>query len=526
LAAPLPQAKAPSLLTVATDGPLSNSARPPDEARSFQYFIEIAAPSLAGALEVDFWLVELPMVCRDDPALWHAVASLAGAHESYVSGKAHKKETNVFALGQFNQSIRHLLASDASRDWWRFLTASTIFICICILEDKYQEAKMHYESAYNLLRQSDPSLSAAGQDDKGTLAQNKGSRDPSFPVSLVSLRSILIGFEVRMERNGNKRVSQLKTLMGSQNKYASWREYTSLLRPSMPSEWFLARENIRHAVSAAESLFFEMALDRRRRTVKLKELYQSDRSNFGKHWAENIPRDGEAYRRFWIEMNRVVKRYKSEMERRKGAASRFADHRSAILCLELVHLTNLLYLQEFTDVDSQAFDQQRPALDFAICDLAEEIISLEKVSGGCKRSGGGIASTTVMNNLVSMVQMGYSEAVRYRALRLLRQPRTEGLWDMLMAAGYAEAIHTREKAATQEYKYNAEANALLRSGVSSPPRGRRVKEEGLGDVGLHPLAYICHSDIIYGGSREAKLLLSTYWEWLEGKPGQEIPISW
>ncbi|EMT72401.1 Transcriptional regulatory protein moc3 [Fusarium odoratissimum] len=48
----------------------------PEEVRSYRFFLEITAPSLAGAFYADFWLAEVPRVCMSDAAIWHAVVSL------------------------------------------------------------------------------------------------------------------------------------------------------------------------------------------------------------------------------------------------------------------------------------------------------------------------------------------------------------------------------------------------------------------------------------------------------------------
>ncbi|ENH71192.1 Transcriptional regulatory protein moc3 [Fusarium oxysporum f. sp. cubense race 1] len=48
----------------------------PEEVRSYRFFLEVTAPSLAGAFYADFWLAEVPRVCMSDAAIWHAVISL------------------------------------------------------------------------------------------------------------------------------------------------------------------------------------------------------------------------------------------------------------------------------------------------------------------------------------------------------------------------------------------------------------------------------------------------------------------
>ncbi|KAF4448677.1 Transcriptional regulatory protein moc3 [Fusarium austroafricanum] len=56
----------------------------PEEVRSYQYFLQVTAPSLAGTFYADFWLTEMPRVCLSDAAIWYAVVSLGSAHEGFA----------------------------------------------------------------------------------------------------------------------------------------------------------------------------------------------------------------------------------------------------------------------------------------------------------------------------------------------------------------------------------------------------------------------------------------------------------
>ncbi|KAF5675556.1 transcriptional regulatory moc3 [Fusarium heterosporum] len=91
------------------------------EVRSYRYFLEVTAPSLSGSFYADFWLVELPRVCLSDAAIWHAVVSLGSAHEDFTEN--HQGSRSLFALKQFNSSIRCLTESRSPRyaDRWRAL---------------------------------------------------------------------------------------------------------------------------------------------------------------------------------------------------------------------------------------------------------------------------------------------------------------------------------------------------------------------------------------------------------------------
>ncbi|KLP21621.1 uncharacterized protein LW94_12557 [Fusarium fujikuroi] len=86
----------------------------PQEVRSYRFFLEVTAPSLAGAFYADFWLTEVPRVCMSDAAIWHAVVSLGSAHEDFTEHGQGSR--SMFALEQFNAAIRSLTDSRSPRD--------------------------------------------------------------------------------------------------------------------------------------------------------------------------------------------------------------------------------------------------------------------------------------------------------------------------------------------------------------------------------------------------------------------------
>lgn len=117
----------------------------PEEVRSYSFFLQVTAPSLAGSFYTDFWLSELPRVCLSDPAIWHAVVSLGSAHEDFNFAENGQESQNLFSLKQFNLSIQCLTEPQTPRhaDRWRALIVSTIFAYIYMYNQRSSSPDPH-----------------------------------------------------------------------------------------------------------------------------------------------------------------------------------------------------------------------------------------------------------------------------------------------------------------------------------------------------------------------------------------------
>ena len=101
----------------------------PREVRSYRYFLDVAAPSLSGFFDADFWLVELPRVAHCDAAIWHAIVCLGAVHESEGGPTATgDRATALFGVEQFNKTIQSLRSSLRKSDHGLALTISTILM--------------------------------------------------------------------------------------------------------------------------------------------------------------------------------------------------------------------------------------------------------------------------------------------------------------------------------------------------------------------------------------------------------------
>ncbi|KAI1860288.1 uncharacterized protein JN550_011666 [Neoarthrinium moseri] len=523
LAGPLPTTTGPAgniLKSNATaDLPLVGTGKPLPESRSFAYFLDVTAPSLAGALDTRFWIKEIPMMCQQDHSIWHAIVGLGCAHELYISGIPPSKP-NIFTLQQCNLAIRSLTASYSRHSWWKALTVSTILTCICVLEGDYDQAQMHFGAGYNLLREVDVEQ---GTGPESTQGRNGGHQKPlSSPISLVSLRSILIGFEMRVVKLSGRRVSKLPSLLSRDNSLNLWRRYTAK-EPTETSSHSLTHDALSKAITAAESLFMEMAVSRRRHLQHVKKLYDEDRRHILRVWGQPEYDEIEAYCRSFREVHTMLALLGAKVELASTQGSRkskLGEFKKAILSLRLIHSANQKNLQQALQGSTRSTcDRTQSDLDTAICDLAEEAMSLERTYG-CKRS----TNSTIMNPLFTVAQGGTTLAARRRATALLRIPRTEGLWDTILSASMAEAILLRETTATQKYSDNEEIRDLL-------ARIRLSEDLGGGgglffDGEIHPLARICQLDVSLGQGRSGTIRLATWWEYLEERPAQDFVLQW
>lgn len=143
----------------------SVSGKNPKELRSFRFFIHMTASTLGQAFSTTFWKDEIPRAGHHDDGIWHAIISLASAHESSASAvlDGPAGSGDLYTLMHYNLAIQDLMKSysHAPDGWWRALTLSVLFTSICCLEGKYPEARMHFKSGYKLICEfdTDPSTS-------------------------------------------------------------------------------------------------------------------------------------------------------------------------------------------------------------------------------------------------------------------------------------------------------------------------------------------------------------------------------
>ncbi|KAF4770968.1 hypothetical protein HAV15_012471 [Penicillium sp. str.  len=174
----------------------------PKELRSFRFFVDVTAPSLGGVFDSTFWKTEIPRACHLDSAIWHAIISLASAHESSISTVPVGTSTtpdNLHTLLHYNLAVKDLLKSYSPEGWWLVLTLCILFTSICCLENKYPEAQMHFKSGYQMICEIDkPDHCPNGSLlNKGAPKWNRLPGRVPIPISVASLRSMLEAFELQ-----------------------------------------------------------------------------------------------------------------------------------------------------------------------------------------------------------------------------------------------------------------------------------------------------------------------------------------
>ena len=164
----------------------------PREVRSYRYFLDVAAPSLSGFFDAEFWLVELPRVAHCDAAIWHAIVCLGAVHESEGGPTATgDRDTALFGVEQFNKTIQSLRSSLRKSDHGLALTISTIFTIMCFIGNRYEQAMIHLSAGVKMLRDLE------GDDLKPiTKATSDLERAPSsfdsVPISIAPMRNIIL----------------------------------------------------------------------------------------------------------------------------------------------------------------------------------------------------------------------------------------------------------------------------------------------------------------------------------------------
>ncbi|KAF5684981.1 hypothetical protein FDENT_6454 [Fusarium denticulatum] len=245
-------------LNAAADLKLILPRQSPDEVRSYRFFLEVTAPSLAGFFYADFWHTEVPRVCMSDAAIWHAVVSLGSAHEDFAG---HDKESrSMIALKQFTSAFRSLIDSRSPRhaDRWRALVVSTIFTYVCTIKGLHDQTRLHLQAECNLLCE----LQNLTNKGRTTLHQKKllnvvqdENWISSVLVSIAPIQSILANLELHLNALDHGGMTESPLLLLQNKKLNTRRYYKAPRRSHRPT-----LDSINQAYCAAESLFTELIL--------------------------------------------------------------------------------------------------------------------------------------------------------------------------------------------------------------------------------------------------------------------------
>ncbi|KAF4498927.1 Transcriptional regulatory moc3 [Fusarium agapanthi] len=469
----------------------------PQEVRSYRFFLEVTAPSLAGAFYADFWLGEVPRVCMSDSAIWHAVVSLGSAHEDLAEHGQGSR--SVFVLKQFNSAIRCLTESTSPRhaDRWRALVVSTIFTYVCTIKGLHGQTRLHLQAGRNLLLELQ-SLATIG---RATLNQEQlpevsqeESWISSVPVSIAPIQSILVALELQLEALDHGGITESPTLLLQNKTFHAWRYYTAP-RSSHRS----TPESINQAYCAAESLFSGLILFSQEHAKQLGDL-QTGKS--GPEGLSMLAVRQEAHTQCYNQLQKAVNIFQHEVD-----AMKLEPH--TILPLQLFQTANRLVLvQDPEEHDLHKRQNDLPALYKSIVDLAEQIMNLDPVK---------TRRISYTQHLFLVAHSGIGQSTRRRAVTLLRRPRLEGGWDSLISASLAEAIMDREMEAACEYR--------LEQGLDAGTDGGEGEEGEEGEEEVDPMLRIFNITFAFTGSREARVVLRTWREKLDDVAGRSRVIQ-
>ncbi|KAH7304172.1 hypothetical protein B0I35DRAFT_401502 [Stachybotrys elegans] len=475
-----------------TDLKLILPRQSPQEVRSYRYFIEVTAPSLAGAFHADFWLAEVPRVCMSDAAIWHAVVSLGSAHEDFAQrGCAPGSE---FTLRQFNSSIRRLTESRSPRfaDRWRALTISTIFTYICTIKGLHDQTRMHRQAGRNLLRELQEDalrLATAASQSRLQDSAPPTTSITSIPISLAPIQSILVNLELQANALDQGGIVDSPVLLAQNKLLNTWRSYEAPHSSARPTP-----ENVKQAHRAAESLLFGLILSSQQHAKQLGDLQIG---KAGPDALSHLVVRQEAHTRCFREIAKAIDIFQKDA----GHVNRLKEH--TILPVRLFHTTNrILLIQDPDEHDLVQRQRGLPALFASVVDLAEQIIDLDPIK---------TLGVTYTQPLFLVAHSGIGRSIRRRAVALLRRPRLEDGWDSLISARLAEAIMDREMEAAWEYE--------MEQGLSAGKVGGQEED-------VDPMFRIYNLTFSFTGSREGRTVLRTWREKLNNIAGKEKIICW
>ncbi|KAF5642050.1 transcriptional regulatory moc3 [Fusarium sp. NRRL 52700] len=487
-------------LNAAADLKLILPRQSPEEVRSYHFFLEVTAPSLAGAFYADFWLTEVPRVCMSDPAIWHAVVSLGSSHEDFVEHGQGSR--SVFALKQFNSAIRCLTESGSPRhaDRWRALIVSTIFTYVCTIKGLHGQTRLHLQAGCNLLRElqtlTTKRTTNLKQDQLPKVSQHE-SWISSVPISIVPIQSILVALELHLEALDRGGITESPTLLLQNKTFNAWRYYTAP-RSSHRS----TTESINQAYCAAESLFSGLILFSQEHAKQLGDL-QTGKS--GPAGLSILAARQAAHTRCYNQIKKAINIFQHEVDTMK-----LEPH--TLLPLHLFQTANrLVMIQDPEEHDLDKRQNDLPTLYKTVVDLVEQIMNLDPVK---------TRRVSYTQHLFLVAHSGIGQSLRRRAVTLLRRPRLEGGWDSLISASLAEAIMDREREATCEYRLEQGLDTGTGGGAGKEDQNREEEEE------VDPMFRIFNITFAFTGQREARVVLRTWREKLNDVAGRSRVIRW
>ena len=492
-------------------GKLALPRNNPEEVRSYQFFLEVAAPILAGTSDIELWLSEIPRVCHADPAIWHAIVSLGAVYESFTSPRpspsASKGTRDSFVLRQFNLSIRCLTSRILRReDKWRALTASVIFTCVCIIMDLHREARLHIKAGCTLLReiQEDKLKSLAQQSALPSRSRKERKTTPvpstTMPVSIAPLRAIVTRLEVHARAlEGIVDLNNDRSMVAESETFNAWHFYQSPcslehipISAGTPSTRirYATQENIVRAHRASEALLNSLVIFSQEHVDEFGAVLTGEDAGI----LSTLLALQEPFTRCFAELTAALQVFELEMKTLTPKGDRLSPNLArAILTFKLTHVTTSpLLLRDFVNLNPVQRSQILAGNYKSIVEVAERI--LEQDTANAQVFTPSVCTT---RSLYLVAQSGFPQSTRKRAVELLHKyPRREGLWDSQFAAAMAELVINREEDAGED-----------------------------GETG-HPLSQHYSKHVSFESERLATITMRTWQDWKMGMEGERCMLKW
>lgn len=494
--------------------PRTNAA----EVRSYRFFLEVVAPSLAGVFDWDFWLSEIPRACFVDRALWHAVVGLGAAYEMYLaSSQSHRSimahyNSNEFVLQQSNLAIKALVGTSLGIDKWRTLTASVLFTHICCLQSHHEQAFMHLSAGHKIIqamqvdgrnKRLDPVLLHSPDPSIGEGPRMLGASS-NIPVSLTTLQVIIANLE------SHRQALDCGGLIYETNKNHSFNLWLSYREPltdlGRMNTYSATIENLINGNRAAESLFYGLILYSQKHSDKLAAvLGKNDVSNL-----QALISGQEPYRRCYTRLRTFHGACAISDTPTHYAAGPYHTTTKAILSLRLLLTTMRLLLLRNPDTPSEPITQSYIRLQFeAILSTAEKILQIDNASS----TSTFIPTPSTTQPLYVVAHSAFPQSLRRRAVSLLRQyPRCDGVWDTSFSAALADLTMRQER-----------APATSGEGMED---GDFPSGHDDDDREVETLDRIYRYRVIFQGVRTAVIVSRTWREFLAGLPEKRTLLKW
>ncbi|KAH8895451.1 hypothetical protein GQ53DRAFT_715107 [Thozetella sp. PMI_491] len=505
------------------------------ELRSYQFFVDVTAPTLAGVFDSEFWMTEIPRICHYDPAIWHATVSLGAVHENYntAPGTVSTALPADFATRQFNASIKHLTQLSSSQDLreerWRALTASILFAYLSSLQGLQAQSELHLTAAKNMIKELENDMThgpGSGEPIQARIFKNS-------PVPYENLRSIVANLEFHNRYLKLSGMTEAPTLLDDINMYASWRYYSApriadsstlcMHGKCVPSR--ATPENLARASQVFESLLNALFVQTYQNIPEVGRLAMGDDHMVN----ETLAHRKQAHARAFGELNAAVNMFvldtispcscfelPDNLDPRLATAAASSPRKLPsgqpfdkeidtlrlfqATCAPLIH--NRLSSNAPAEVNLPTADEQEMVETrfTEMLDIAERVL---KVSSSNPKAGAPdfVPNLSVLRPLLIVGHNGSTMPIRRRALELLRRyPRLDGLLDSALIAALLEVSMQRELELAEEARQRGEP----------VPMHVKMYEMGVNRT----------------GARSARVEMQSWGEYLENRPGTETVLTW